>query len=191
MAEFLALLLSDPLKAVGLAGVFLSVFLIVGIYRRLQKDFEGFETTLNKGIDTITEHVAETKKALSIHADGFGRAAKAINGDMMKIREQSLSTREDFAKKLDDVKAFTQTLAEETNKSVAAHKVIVEKFGSVMELQERVTVLFGRVTTVEGGVGELRILNEQRHKEIVAAGKVLQSHENRLRARGSSGDKPQ
>jgi chromosome segregation ATPase len=159
--QIISLFVDDPMKAIAVCSVFLASFLAVALYKRLKKDFQGFESKMDRYETAIEHHATETKKALATHSENMGRATKAINGDMLKIKESVFELKRELVLKLDEARAHVahlerQTLAMSQALLLTTEK-FDEKFGRIIEFKKEIETLHGKVLRLEESSGSIRI----------------------------------
>lgn len=161
MEAIITMFATDPLKAIAVCAVFLATYLIIAAKKRLENDFKGFETKLSVYERSIEFHASETRKALAVHSDHMGRATKAINGDMLKIKENIFELKRELIQKVDEARTQVASIEREAKAIAHALQLTTEqfevKFGRIVEFKKELEIAHGKIIRLEEASGSFKI----------------------------------
>lgn len=161
MEAIISMFVTDPLKAIAVCAVFLATYFIIAAKKRLEKDFQGFENKLSVYERSIEFHASETRKALAVHSDHMGRATKAINGDMLKIKENIFELKRELIQKVDEARAQVASIEREAKAIAHALQLTTEqfevKFGRIIEFKKELETTHGKIIRLEEASGTFKI----------------------------------
>ena len=182
----ISMLVTDPLKAIAVSAVFLATYLIISAKKRLEKDFQRFESKLGIYERSIEHHASETRKALATHSDHMGKATKAINGDVLKIKENIFELKRELIVKVDEAHSQVASIEREAKAIAHALQLTTEqfevKFGRVIEFKKEIELAHGKIIRLEETSGTFKI-DLIKHKEWFGqVAKSLQVHKSELDA---------
>lgn len=186
MESTISMFATDPLKAIAVCAVFLATYFIIQAKKRLEKDFNGFEKKLEVYDRSFEHHARETRKALSEHQDAMGKATKAINGDMLKIKENLFELKRELIVKVEEARAQVASLERESKAMSHALSLTTEqfeaKFGRIIEFKKELETAHGKIIRLEESQGGFKI-DVVKHREWIGQiGQTLKAHKAELDA---------
>ena len=126
MKELIQVIALDVKNAIVICALFITTWLIIYFKNRLAEDFT-----------IMRAQMLETRKEMQTHSENMGKATKAINGDMLQIRENIFLLKQDVMDKIEVLKGFTaelqrrnETLAHQLNLTTDKFE---EKFGKILK----------------------------------------------------------
>ena len=182
--DILALIDLGGQKIITIISLVIAIYLVVYFKKHLFKRFEGFEANMSTWSNSIEFHMKETRTALSSHTDSMGKATKAINGDMLKIRENVFELKQEIIIKIEDLKTFTSQLLRDTE--ILAHHLELttqkfdDKFGRIIEFRETLNHLHGQVTQLDELTGKFKIMHAGHLRNISDISKVLKNQKEEI-----------
>lgn len=184
MEAIISMFVTDPLKAIAVCAVFLATYLIISAKKRLEKDFQGFENKLSVYERSIEFHASETRKALATHSDHMGRATKAINGDMLKIKENIFELKRELIQKVDEARAQVASIEREAKAIAHALQLTTEqfevKFGRIIEFKKELETAHGKIIRLEEASGTFKIDIVKHREWFGQVGQTLKAHKAEL-----------
>lgn len=186
MGEFIITTLQQaPFHALAVVSIVIAGGLLSFFKDRLQKDFENFEKQMEVWTKSMGQHMRETRTSLDTHKEAMGKATKAINGDMLSIKENIFSLKTEVVSSVENLKVWTAKLERGVEKNAHQVEMVTQKFdekiASVVRVQEQINELFGKVTVL----GEQTDNNTKTTKQVI---EVLQNHKRQINKLKGIGD---
>jgi len=132
----------------------------------------------------MEKHMTETKRALNKHSEDMGKATKAMNGDMLKVKESMFALKQEVMDKIEEMKNFAAYLERETRAMAQALELTTEKldekFGRIIEIKKELEMLNGKVIRVEENQGKFHIEIIKTKERLEAAGRLLQNQQEEI-----------
>lgn len=195
MGEFIIKTLEQaPFHALAVVAIVLAGYLALYFKQRLVKDFEGFGQRLDLWTRSMGQHMRETRYALNEHQESMGKASKAINGDMLRIRESVFELKQDINTQIESLKVWAGELERGVEKN--AHQVGMaieafdEKIAFVVRLQNQIADIHGKIILIEKDAATQRWTVEKHNEHFERVAKLLKHHKaeiDRLKSGGRNG----
>ena len=120
---------------------------------RAESNMARMENTLAQFEMSFAKAMSETRTALLTHSSDLGKATKAISGEMLKVRDQVMSLKEDLGQRIDKLREYTLEFEQSIEAMSASVAKVMhnfdEKFGGVKQLSEKLEETFGRIIHLE------------------------------------------
>ncbi len=143
--------------ALGLLG--LVAWFIKKEYSRSEEQMKSFSDKMTVWEASIKKHFADTRTHLAMHSDSMGKATKAINGDMLKIRENLFEVKQELFDKIEKTKTDSSELD--------------QKIGRVIELKKDISMAHGKIIHLEENTGILKVDISEQKKNIRNLGQII------------------
>lgn len=193
MEELFKIISEHPASAVNVVALFLAGLfakLLFGSFtKRLTKNehhMEQANTRYEISSSEIKSYVKQLETTIATHKDDMGRAAKAINGDMLKMRERLFEIRQELVAEIDkfksNIKASTDNLLMAQEITKITIKNYEEKLGRVILIEKDVETHKSQITALQEGVGSTKstLSNNDRRFENIAV--ALEKHKKSIEA---------
>lgn len=184
LKDLLGILFAHPEHAATICSVFLAALLISLLAKKLVKDFNSFESRLAQWEISVSGHMSETRRSLAHHSDDLGKATKAINGDMQKIKESVFELKQDLLSRIESMREIAGHLERQVKMLAVAVKTTTERFeekyGKIVELRQALDEGYGKIIRLEGSAKSVReelIKHEEWFRKIA---KTLTDHKDDL-----------
>ena len=115
--ELIEIIALDIKNAIVICALFITTWLIIYFKNRLAEDFAIMRTQM-----------LETRKEMQTHSENMGKATKAINGDMLQIKENIFELKRDVMDKIEILKSFTSDLQRRNETLAHQLNLTEEKF---------------------------------------------------------------
>lgn len=202
MLEIANFIASNPQSAVSFLAVLLACFLGYLLYRQWEKNsekldqsFKDTEMRFEVRAKSLEESFSETRNEILKHRDDMGKASKAINGDMLKVKEKIFEMKSELSDQVDDLRKFSaeihrsMILAQDTAK--IAIENLNEKLGRVIVIENKMQTFESYLTKLQESNGESKTELLKHQGWIVEMAKSLKSQKAKLEAleRETKGEK--
>lgn len=121
--------------------------------RRRDEATNRFENKLASFEIAFSTAMSETRTALLSHSSDMGKATKGITGEMLQVRSQVQTLKEDLGTRIDRLREFAKEMEDEFEQMARSMTLTLasfeEKFGGVKKLSERIEEGFGRIIVLE------------------------------------------
>jgi len=180
------MLFSDPLKAVIVILLCVVVWFIQEDFSRRKKQFESFEAKLEYWEETFQKKLSETRTALRLHSEDLGKATKAVNGDMIQIKEHIFSLKETLIDQIEFLKSESAKLERQLILSVQKHELASEKFEqkleSVKNIKSELEETKGKIILIDTETKQAKVMLERHHEYFQKTAKALKAQKDELDA---------
>lgn len=184
MDKIAEIVLADPIKAVAVIAVALVLYFIKRDYQDREVQFKGFEDRLKSWDKSIYSHMRETRDTLIRHSDDMGKATKAVNGDMLKIKETVYELKHDVHEELISTKNLLAAVQRDTDMMTTrleyAIKTFDDKYGRVIDFKRDLDLMIGKVTKLEESTGELQIKNIKHQENMSQVAQALNVQQSQI-----------
>lgn len=188
LVEFITKNPGSALIAVSLALACLFAYLL---FQSFKDRVRSIETILDAMVsrteafgESIRKDLSNLKHALYEHQDSMGKATKAINGDVLQIKEKmfevklELMTEVERLEKLLEQSRHNLQLANENSRM--AVDTLAQKLGRVIVIEEGLRTQEQRVKEVEQRIKAGESVNDTHRKWFSAVAQTLQKHKESL-----------
>jgi hypothetical protein len=185
MEKLLSAISQDPRHAVFILSILLAGYLLKIFLDRLRQDFNRFENKMAKWEISMAEHMTNTQMGLATHSADMGKATKAINGDMLRIKDNLFELKQGLLDKIQSVRDFTNNLEQEFRAVAINMKATTDRFedrfGGTVELKQELDDAYTRITVLESDVKLLRERGDKHTEWFEKVARSLDKHQTALK----------
>jgi len=140
---------------------FLPTTVLLGVIWYWVKDFKDrLEGGVEKFYSNISQDLRVTQKALMEHRDSMGKCTKAINGDMLTIKQDFISFKTELFEQHQSLKSKFSDLQKEGEALTHRLQMSIEKY------QSRSKQMAEAITLMEGYDKQVKLVKEMQKKLI-------------------------
>lgn len=197
MTQDILTLLSTDLKTIfSVCSLVLAVSLILYFKNRLVQDFVRFENKLNRWENVIegklvrwemqvSDHITGTSKTLSTHAQEMSVFIKAINTDMLKIKENIFDLKQEMISKIDSLKDTVNYLEREfkliSDNMKKTKDQFDESFGRVINIRSEIDATYSRIMRLENDGKDLRSQYDKHEEWFTQINQMLKDQKEKMK----------
>lgn len=185
MEAFISLFMNDPIKGAAVGLLILVAWFIKRDYARRDSQFTAFQDKLARWETSVKHHMKETVTSLRTHSDDLGKATKAVNGDMLKIREQFFELKTELIDKIEEQRHFASHLERHAQALAQTMDLTIEKFeekfGRLIHFKKELELAHGKIIKIEEANGKATVDIANVHRWIKeTVNPVLQKHREEI-----------
>jgi predicted nucleic acid-binding Zn-ribbon protein len=177
MKEFFELLLNNPEKAVILALAVIASGLFLHVKNQFVGQLKGFTTKMDLWESSLKLHMGETDRSLKTHSEDMGKATKAINGDMLKIKEEVFELRKTISLDIEMLKSFISEVERNLLKTSENSKIVIQ---SLARMRSELNTINSKLITIDTEKGKTEVRIAKIQDTLGLASKVIKQNRDDL-----------
>lgn len=155
--ELLGLINSHPEHAVTILALAFVGFILYLVskfaIKQIVHHFNAFSEKQAKWEVLIAGHMSDTRKAMATHSEDLGKATKAVNGDMLEIKESVFDLKKELLDRGQELRDLVSKVQHEVKLQAVGVNALAERFeakyGGIIELRGDLEQAFGRIVQIE------------------------------------------
>lgn len=193
MEGLITFIAQNPSSALIVIALGLACLFAYLLFQNFKTQIGEAKTTAEKFTDkmdgikeSLEAKLQSTNLLLNSHREDMGKATKAINGDMLVMKEKVFELKQDLILEIAKVQGNTQEtgraleLARETSKLAIDN--LNEKLGRVILIEKNIEIYGAQITKLQEGVGQNSAEYAKSKQWFVSIAQALKAHKEQLEA---------
>lgn len=193
MEGLITFVVEHPGSAVTVVALSLAClfgWLLFGSFKKQVEDIQKYHDNFGDRFELMKSSVERdlsiTRTALTNHREDMGKATKAINGDMLKIKENIFELKRELLVKVDEAQLQVANLEREARALAHVLELTTEKFeakfGKIIQFKEELAAAHGKIIRLEESQGAFKIDIVKHQQWFGEVGKALKAQKAELDA---------
>lgn len=155
--DLVKLILENPLQVVTIVALLLVGFLVIELYRAFKNRLGKSDEDFTENSKLIRVDLKETRHELRAVRDSLGKATKALQGEMLTVKENLFQLKTELVTEINNVKSLSTqtahalTLANETAR--VSMEALNEKYGKIIHIEKLLDTHSNQITKLQESGG--------------------------------------